>query len=232
MGRLAVLITGAPLPHTQQRRGGFPELIREQARGAWQDEWLDVDLLHDAALPLPRDLAGVIVTGSAAHLTDQEPWMLRGLEWLRSLTDAGTPVLGICFGHQMLGEALGGRVDRNPRGREIGSVQVRVSAPHPLLPERQLMANMTHLDSIVELPPRAKVLATTDLEPFAAVEFAPRVWGVQFHPEVDGEVMRDYISARMAALGQEGLNGEQILADAKDTPESAAVIERFCAALT
>lgn len=231
MGRLAVLITGAPLPHTEQRRGGFSELIRHQARGAWQEEWLDVDLPHDVPLPLPRDLAGVIVTGSAAHLTDREPWMLRGLEWLRSLTDAGTPILGICFGHQMLGEALGGRVDRNPRGREIGSVQVRVSAPHPLLPKQQLTANMTHLDSIVELPPQAKVFATTDLEPFAAVEFAPRVWGVQFHPEVDGEVMRDYVGARMDALQAEGLNGDQILAEARDTPDSAAVIERFIAAL-
>lgn len=186
-----------------------------------------MDLVRERNLPEPSGLAGVIVTGSAAHLTDREPWMLRGLDWLRESRRAGTPILGICFGHQMLGEALGGRVARNPRGREIGSVEVQVGAPHPLLPERQILANMTHLDSIVELPQGARVLGTTELEPFAAVEFAPRVWGVQFHPEVDGEIMRDYVSARMDALQREGLDGERLLREARDTPQSAAVIRHF-----
>ncbi|MEZ4227662.1 MAG: glutamine amidotransferase [Polyangiaceae bacterium] len=231
MRRLAVLITGAPLPRTRERRGGFSELIREQARSSWGGEWLDVDLPAAARLPGPAELAGVIVTGSAAHLTDNEPWMLQGVEWLRELTHAGTPILGICFGHQMLGQALGGRVDRNPRGREMGSVEVRVSAPHPLLPDTRLLANMTHLDSIVELPTQAKVLATTDLEPFAAVEFAPQVWGVQFHPEVDGEVMKDYLEARVDALESEGLDAARLLSEARDTPDSAAVIRRFIAQL-
>ncbi len=231
MASLAVLITGSPLPRTRDRRGGFAALIREQARGAWPGTWLDLDLPGGAVLPEPEELSGVIVTGSAAHLTDHEPWMLKGLDWLRELTRAGTPILGICFGHQMLGEALGGRVDRNPRGREIGSVQVRVSAPHPLLPDAQLLANMTHLDSIVELPVGARVLATSELEPFAAVQFAPKAVGVQFHPEVDGEVMRDYLEARADAMRSEGLDADGLLAGARDTPASAAVIRRFIAEL-
>ena len=89
------------------------------------------------------------------------------------------------------------------------------------------VVNATHVDSVVELPPGAQVLGSTQLEPNAAVRFAPSAWGVQFHPELDAEVMRHYFAARREVLLAEGFDiaaGERAL---RDAPEGALVIDRF-----
>jgi GMP synthase (glutamine-hydrolysing) len=136
--------------------------------------------------------------------------------------------LGICFGHQLLGQALGGEVAKNPRGREIGSVAVELLAEEALLGrEPRFIANSTHVDSIVELPAGAHVLARTALEPFAALRFTENVYGVQFHPEVDAEVMLHYVNARRQLLIEEGVDADELVKNVRDTPESAAILQRF-----
>src|SRR5689334_19500343 len=70
---------------------------------------------------------GVIVTGSPLSVTENAPWMLRLGEDLLKLGAAGTPVLGVCFGHQLLARVAGGAVVQNPRGREIGTVRVQLT---------------------------------------------------------------------------------------------------------
>src|SRR5262245_61079370 len=80
-------------------------------------------------LPAPESPAGVVVTGSSAMVSHREPWSELTAEWLARAVELGTPVLGICYGHQLLAHALGGAVGRNPRGREIGTVEVRSLLP-------------------------------------------------------------------------------------------------------
>jgi GMP synthase (glutamine-hydrolysing) len=128
----------------------------------------------------------------------------------------------------MLAQALGGRVDRNPLGREIGTVDLELLAPDPLLgADAPYQVNMTHSDTVVELPPGAEVLARTALDRYAGLRFAEGVWGVQFHPEIDGGVLREYVTARRAPIASEGLDPDAILAGSVDTPSSARVLERF-----
>lgn len=239
--RLLILVAGDPVPAVRATRGGFPELIRHTAQGAWKGEWTTLDLRSDAALPDGRNYAGVVVTGSADSLTERVAWMDRGLAYVRDLVRDEVPTLGICFGHQMLGEALGGRVAANPRGREIGTVRMLISDRHPLLAGHQsscadvydqglvpeTAVNMTHLDSVVDLPAGAKVFAQTPQEPHAFVQFAARAWGVQFHPEMDGEVIRAYIEHRREAIASEGLDVEQLLDTAMDTPSGNSILSRF-----
>ena len=155
--------------------------------------------------------------------------MLGTEDYLRRAVGAKVPVLGICFGHQMLAQALGGRVDRNPLGREIGTVELERIDADPLLDgeAEPYWVNMTHVDTVVDLPPGARVLARTALDRHAAIRFGELVWGVQFHPEIDGGVLREYVSARRAPLLDEGLNPEAILGRARDTPAGAGVLRRF-----
>jgi GMP synthase (glutamine-hydrolysing) len=228
MRTVTILVAGDPVAETLHQRGGFPELIMGAAPSAWSGAWSACDLRSSAALPTLAELAGVIVTGSAASVTEGLPWMQRAASYLRELVSGDVPLLGICFGHQLLGDALGGRVARNPNGREIGSRELEVFARDAVLGEGpRALVNTTHVDSVVELPPGAACLGRTALEAHAAVRFGKSAWGVQYHPEVDGEVMRHYLRARRDLLERDGLDVQALERDARDTPEGAAVIARF-----
>jgi GMP synthase (glutamine-hydrolysing) len=225
MKPIAILVAGDPVPLAQQRQGPFEAMIR---RHAGNEAWSVVDLRNGAPLPSPDAIAGAIVTGSASSVTDREPWTLRGEELLRQLLSAQVPVLGICYGHQMLGQALGGQVLKNPHGREIGTVQVEQIADDPVLgPIGRYPINATHVDSVTKLPPSARVLATTALDPNAAVRFGEHTWGVQFHPEFDSEVIRAYIETRRELLLTENLDPDRLLAEVVETPAGPLILQRF-----
>jgi len=101
--------------------------------------------------------------------------------------------------------------------------------PDPLfqgLPERFLV-NSTHIDTVVALPPGATVVASTALEPHAALAFGSVARGVQFHPEIDRNVMRGYVQRRRPNLVEEGLDAEGIWARAADTPRARKLLHNF-----
>jgi GMP synthase (glutamine-hydrolysing) len=184
-------------------------------------------------LPSPHATDGVVVTGSAAMVSHREPWAERTAAWLRAAVEAGVPVLGICFGHQLLAHALGGRVGPNPRGREIGTISVALAdsaAADPLLgglPD-QIEVHATHMESVLELPPGAELLASSKLDPHHAFRVPGRpVWGVQFHPEFSAAVIRGYISARRDDLQAEGLDPDGLLAAVRETPWGDDIFARF-----
>ena len=228
-GPLVILVGGEPVPGVLATRGGFADLIEGAAREAWSGRWNRVDLRDGSPLPSPGDIAGVVVTGSASSVTERAPWMLRVEEYLRMLVRERVLTFGICFGHQLLGQALGGSVARNPRGREIGTVDLEILASDPILDGvvAPLRANTTHVDTVDVLPPGATVLARTRLEPHAAVRFAETAWGVQFHPEIDAEVMRGYLTARREVLAEEGIDADALLASADDAVAGRATLRRF-----
>jgi len=184
-------------------------------------------------LPAPHETGGVVVTGSSAMVSHREAWAERTAGWLRDAVDAGVPVLGICFGHQLLAHALGGRVGPNPRGREIGTIDVElaeVATTDPLfgrLP-RRIEAHATHMESVLELPPGAELLASSRLDPHHAMRLPGLpVWTVQFHPEFSADVIRGYIAARRDDLHEEGQDPDTLLAAVRETPWGNAILAGF-----
>lgn len=227
---LSVWVTGEPVPAARRRRGSFTDMIQATVGDAWGGPWQELDCVDEpCAFPAPAQVAGVIVTGSPARIADQSPWMLALQARLRSFVVQQVPIFGICFGHQLLGAALGGRSGPNPRGREIGTVPMTLQAADPLFgaEPRSFAVAMTHLDSVLELPAGAVSLGSTDLERHAAVRFATNTWGVQFHPELDAEVVGDYVASRREALLGEGLDPDALLRARAETPESADLLRRF-----
>jgi GMP synthase (glutamine-hydrolysing) len=110
----------------------------------------------------------------------------------------------------------------------MGTVELTISHGDPVIGEPgTLQVNSTHVDSVVELPPGAQLLGSTALDPHAAVRFGPSAWGVQFHPEIDAEVMRHYLAARRSALVSERFDVAALEGGVRDAPGGAAMIGRF-----
>jgi GMP synthase (glutamine-hydrolysing) len=155
--------------------------------------------------------------------------MLRAEALVREIAAARTPLFGICFGHQMIAQALGGEVTRNPRGREIGTVRVGRTADDPVfagLP-RAFDVHATHVDSVARLPDGARVLATTSLDPVAAFSIGTQVKAVQFHPEFDADVVRGYLHARAEIIRGEGKDPEALLAGVHDGTRGRDILRNF-----
>jgi GMP synthase (glutamine-hydrolysing) len=235
MRRVVVLKTGSTLPELRARRGDYEDWIA--AGLGLPHERIQVVPVREAGLPPPPGApAGVVVTGSSAFVSRREPWSERAADWLREAVAAGTPVLGICYGHQLLAHALGGRVGPNPRGREIGTVEVEVldaARTDPLFEGlgSPLPMQATHLESVLELPPGARWLAASRGDPHQAFAVGPRAWGVQFHPEFDSDVIRAYLAARREAVRAEGLDPDALEGAVRDSPSGPVLLRRFAALL-
>ncbi len=238
MRPLVVLVAGDTVPAARVE-GGFFELVERATGDAWDGPWLAVSVFRGEAVPPLDAVAGLVVSGSPASVTERADWMLRTEAVLREAVHAGVPTFGICFGHQMLGKALGGVVERNPRGREIGTVAVEVVADDELLGAGRgvgaagttMLANATHLDAVLEPPAGARVLARTALDECSVVRFAESAWGVQFHPEIDARVMRGYLADKRAILASEGLDADGLEAAVDDATEAREVLRRFARAV-
>jgi len=231
MRPLLIVKSGSTLPEIAARRGDFEAWIA--ARIGFDPARIQVAAVYEGApLPAAETLAGAVVTGSSAMVSHAEPWSERTAAWLGAAALAGTPLLGICYGHQLLAHALGGRVARNPLGREIGSIDVRLheaarcDALFCELPA-QVRVQASHLESVVALPAGARLLASSPGDPHQAFAVGERAWGVQFHPEFDADIVRGYLSARSDAARAEGLDPDALLRGASDSPHGAAILRRF-----
>jgi GMP synthase (glutamine-hydrolysing) len=225
---ITVLRTGEPVPWVLERRGHFHDLIASSIGEAFTGDYRVIDVRHEP-LPDPRGASAFVITGSAANVPTREPWMLKTEAFLREVVEAGTPTLGICFGHQILAQALGGEVRKNPRGREIGTLAIERTADDPIFEGVPLRfeANVTHVDTVARLPEGAVALARSSLEDAHAIRFSETCYGVQFHPEIDGEVMRAYVESRAEVLREEGFPVEQMLAQIHDGEEGRRALRNF-----
>lgn len=229
MRPIAIVVTGDPVPAARASRGSFADMIRRGVGEAWTGPWLEVDARAPAAWPEPEEISGVVVTGSSASVTERAPWILETEARLRGWVAAGAPVFGICFGHQLLGQALGGRVAHNPRGRQIGTVEAELTAKDVLFDgvARPFRVNASHRDVVAELPPGARVVGRTPKDPHAFVRFGERVVGVQSHPEFDAVTMRAYVTERRQILTAEGFDVDATLDRVDDAEPGASVLRRF-----
>jgi GMP synthase (glutamine-hydrolysing) len=226
---ITVLRTGDPVPSVVETRGQFADLIAETVGDLWPGDWASVDVRTDAPLPDIDGSAAFVITGSSSSVTERAPWMLRVEEWIRKAHTKKTKLLGLCFGHQLIGQALGGDVQKNPRGREIGKVMLNAITDDPIftgLP-RSFFVHATHVDSVVKLPPEARLLAHTDLETHAAFAIGENVRAVQYHPEIDDGVMRSYIEARREGILNDKLDPDAIAAGIGGAVKNPAALRNF-----
>jgi GMP synthase (glutamine-hydrolysing) len=180
---------------------------------------LDADLVefNCPAGDLPDTFAfdGCVVTGSRVSVYWDDPWIGRLHEWVGGAVEAGLPFLGVCYGHQLLADVLGGRV-ASMDDYEIGYRTVEQDGQNRLLAgvSDDFTVFTTHSDRVVEAPPGATVFARNS---YGIHGFRKgRVFGVQFHPEYDMAMAREVTRGKEGQLPDDRI--EQVLAGI--TPEN------------
>jgi len=230
MRPVVIVKLGSTMPHLQASRGDYEDWI-----AAGLDGLRDVRVcrvVEGDALPSPEAQRAVVVTGSSALVTDRAAWSERTGAWLKELVAHDRPLLGICYGHQLLADVLGGEVGMNPDGREIGMIDVQLNErakSDPLfgvLPST-IRVSSSHRQSVLGLPRGARRLASNAATLNQAYALGERTWAMQFHPEWDHEVIGAYLEDRFDTLLGEGLDPSALLAGAQASPHGLRILQRF-----
>lgn len=231
MTSMLIIKTGSTLPEMKRRWGDFED---------WTLAGLELpasavqvaDVTAGAPLPDYAAVQAVVITGSHSMVTEHLDWSERTAAWLKGAVARRLPTLGICYGHQLLAYALGGEVGVNPRGLEYGTFEVNLLEParqDPLLRglNNPLPVQLCHAQSVLRLPAGAVRLATNACGAHHAFVLAGNVWGVQFHPEFNAEVVRTYIDDMRAPLLAEKQDPAALWAACADTPAGGEILRRF-----
>jgi GMP synthase-like glutamine amidotransferase len=228
---LTILETGRP---PELIRGQFPaypamfeSLLRPFIPGLICDV---VAILDGEALPNPETTDAALITGSPAGVYDGLPWILPLKHWIQRAADCGVPQVGICFGHQLMAEAFGGRVHKAPQGWGLGrhAYQVNRSEPWMGSARQTLHLAASHQDQVMEVPDTARILAHSAFTPYAALAYdhAPAI-SFQGHPEFSRDFADALIRSRRGTRVSEALVDEAL--DTLQAPLDGDVVAAWIA---
>ena len=178
--KIAILETGRPPGNLPQEFGDYPAMFEQLLGDGFEIESFDV---QSGQLPDPKAHHAYLITGSPAGVYDPLPWIEPLQQFIRSAN--GAKMVGICFGHQVMAEALGGHVEKSDKGWGAGLHRYDIVRREPWMDgESSVALPASHQDQVVVQPPSTTVVAASDFTPFAALAWTDRpAISFQFHPE-------------------------------------------------
>jgi GMP synthase-like glutamine amidotransferase len=216
MARITIIETGR-VPQTHRtRHGSFPDMFTHMVRAADPAATTDIVSIPDGEpLPDPRSLDAILITGAAAGVYDGLDWIAPLEDFVRRAHANGTPMVGVCFGHQLIAQALGGTVRKSDKGWGIGRHVYQVSPDNGVIDGERLAIACSHQDQVIEAPRDAKTFLSSDFTPHAGLLYAGgTTLSVQPHPEFDagfaevccdlrqGKAPDDVVAAARASLAE------------------------------
>jgi GMP synthase-like glutamine amidotransferase len=198
MNRVAILETGQPPAALKDRFGDYPSMFGALLGDGFAVERFDVQA---GAPPASEGFDGVLITGSPAGVYEDDPWIGRLLAWIAAVRGR-TRLVGVCFGHQAMAQALGGRVEKSDRGWGVGLHQYDVaSAERWMEPALATVAiPVSHQDQVVEKPAEARVLIRSAFAPFAGLAWGEDAISFQCHPEFSPEFAGALVDGRRGRI--------------------------------
>jgi GMP synthase-like glutamine amidotransferase len=201
--RAGLLVVGHVDERSRHIAGDYPELFSALLAP------VGVDVVPYAADrgELPGSLAecdGWLCSPSRSSVYDDEPWIAGVEALLRDAVAEDVPFVGVCFGHQLLAQALGGRVERAAGGWGVGVQEYELLEPLPASDGRGACALIaSHQDQVVEVPAGVRVTARSDYCPVAGLATGERVWTLQGHPEFVPPLADHLLGLRVDLIGAE-----------------------------
>jgi GMP synthase (glutamine-hydrolysing) len=231
LNTLLIIKLGSTYPWLAKELGDFENWVVEGMKCV--DEKTEI-ISPPLGQPLPslEGVAGIVLTGSHSMVSDREAWSEKTAAWILEVLDREIPLLGICYGHQLMAHAAGGLVGYNAKGTEFGTTEVYLheeADSDPIFRElpSPMRAHVCHAQSVLRLPETALVLASNAHDPHQAFRIGKYAWGVQFHPEFSLRAIKGYLEHSSEELRSEGRDLEKLLHAVGDTPEAGSILSRF-----
>jgi GMP synthase (glutamine-hydrolysing) len=228
---ILILKTGSTLASISERYGDFEDWFAAKMQLA-QSEYH----VHPAGdynhLPPEQHYSGIIITGSPFMVTEIKIKDSKLGNWLLHRQNTGTPVLGICFGHQLLNILNGGTVYYNPSGRIIGMEKTTLTAAGQqdsllgALPS-DFLVYKSHSQCVHTLPETAEILALSNSGIIDGIKFNENTWGLQFHPEFDSDITKRYIQENADGLIGQGLDVQELLKNVVNVNHGETILKHF-----
>lgn len=231
--RIHILETGRLSNGLDARHGTYPSMFQRLLVGQLPEAEFGVcRLCEGEPLPSLAELDAVLITGSPHGVNDDLPWIPALLEFLRTTRRAKVPVAGICFGHQAMAAAYGGKVEKASNGWNVGRLEYRIVDPATDFANEtgKFAALSFHQDQVTRPPPDAHIFLSHETSPYAGLFYDFPAISVQFHPEFTVALMRDLLAQHggqkvpqeVADAALRGLDG-----DVDDLPLAMALARFF-----
>lgn len=201
MATIGILETGMTPDELRAEHGSYSQMLKNLLSCSEGGDKFDFRVYCVMNGKLPENVHecdGWMITGSANGVYENLPWMLQLQQCIRAINKAKTPLIGICFGHQIIAAALGGKVENSDKGWGIGIHNYQlINKPYWLKIEGDtLKLNAMHQDQVTEKPPSATLIATSDFCPNAGLLYGDTTFSLQGHPEFSNSYEKALIELR------------------------------------
>ena len=187
MPKITIVETGLVSAAQRARHGSFPQMFERMIAAAdAAASFATVRLIDGEALPDPARLEAILITGSAAGVYDDLDWIAPLERFVRAAYDARTPMVGVCFGHQLIAQALGGVVRKSEKGWGNGRHVYDVVPGNGVIDGDKLAIAASHQDQVITPPTDARTILHSPFTPHAGLLYGNgAALSVQPHPEFD-----------------------------------------------
>ncbi|MGZ5875427.1 MAG: type 1 glutamine amidotransferase [Bradyrhizobium sp.] len=185
MPKITIVETGLIPPEPRARHGSFPQMFERMIRAADASaSFATLRLADGEGLPDPAGLEAILITGSSAGVYDDLDWIAPLERFVRAAYEARVPMVGVCFGHQLIAQALGGTVRQSERGWGIGRHVYDVVPDNGVIDGERIAIACSHQDQVIDPPARATTILHSTFTPHAGLLYENgAVLSVQPHPE-------------------------------------------------
>lgn len=223
---VAILQCGEAIPGSAPRHGDYDTMCKTMmgldAKEAQTYRVLDGVFPGDI-----HDHSVYVITGSKFGVYEDHSWIAPLEDFIRTIKAAGKILIGVCFGHQIIAQALGGCVEKSTKGFGIGLMPYKLDLHAGETQQAKLYA--WHQDQVISVPPGATVIASSDFCPVAGLQYGESILTFQAHPEFTADYERVLIAARRGTIipHDQAEAGEASLMAPSDSAAVCDIIRRF-----